>query len=280
MIQKKVLTVDDSKAVRMILARHLKQFGVEIVEAENGAVGLIKARETKPNLILLDYNMPVMDGYQTLECLKKDPVARTIPVIMLTTEAVQETVVKLIKLGLRDYITKPFARNDFLKKVNGVLHLFEGEVPLEGAPIAAGAKPGENGDGQAQAAPPKKVVLSPKKFLAEMDGIGVLRFPGEQDPTADEFLHALGCDIPMELDQMAQEGCHQLIIQLSPIFMSDPFVRRKFNLLMNFIKRHDILVKVVAYSEKARMGFQQVADQLNIEIFDSLERAVGAFAAA
>jgi CheY-like chemotaxis protein len=276
MMTKRVLTIDDSKVVRMILARHLKQFGVEIVEAENGAIGLIKARDAKPNLILLDYNMPVMDGYQTLECLKKDPVAKWIPVIMLTTEAVQQTVIKLIKLGLKDYITKPFARNDLLKKVNGVLHLFEGEVPPEGAPSASANASQAAGRSE----PQTKFSCSPKRFLAEMNGINVLRFPNEQDPNADEFLQSLGCDIPMELDQMSQEGCHQLVIQLSTIFMSDPFVRKKFNLLMSFIKKHDIHVKVVVYSDKAKSGFQQIAEQLSIETFDSLEHAIESFATA
>ncbi len=124
---KKVLTVDDSKTLRMIVARYLKPFGVEIVEAENGSTGLDKARSEKPDLVLLDYNMPVMDGYRTLETLKADPALKSIPVIMLTTETVKETVVRLIKLGLKDYIAKPFSREALLMKVNPVLALFAGD---------------------------------------------------------------------------------------------------------------------------------------------------------
>jgi len=129
---KKVLAVDDSKTLRMIVARNLRPFGIEIVEAENGSVGLSKAQAEKPDLILLDFNMPVLDGYQTLEALKKDNATKNIPVIMLTTETVKETVVKLIKLGLRDFIAKPFSREALLQKVNPVLGLYEGdEVPTE-----------------------------------------------------------------------------------------------------------------------------------------------------
>jgi CheY-like chemotaxis protein len=129
---KKLLAVDDSKTLRMIVARNLRPFGVEIVEAENGSVGLSKAQSEKPDLILLDFNMPVLDGYQTLEALKKDNATKNIPVIMLTTETVKETVVKLIKLGLRDFIAKPFSREALLQKVNPVLGLYEGdEVPTE-----------------------------------------------------------------------------------------------------------------------------------------------------
>jgi len=131
-MSKVVLTVDDSKVVRTIVGRYLKPFGVDIIEAENGEMGLTKARECHPQLILLDYNMPVMDGYKTLEALTQDPTLRQIPVIMLTTEAVAETVMKLVKLGLKNYITKPFSRQDLIKKVNTVIHLYEGsEVPSE-----------------------------------------------------------------------------------------------------------------------------------------------------
>ncbi len=146
---KKVLTVDDSKTLRMIVARNLRPFGVEILEAENGSVGLAKAQSDQPDLILLDYNMPVLDGYQTLEALKKDAATRGIPVIMLTTETVKETVVRLIKLGLKDFIAKPFSREALLQKVNPVLSLYAGdEVPseaqLEGAArVNASAEPGK-----------------------------------------------------------------------------------------------------------------------------------------
>ncbi len=129
---KKVLTVDDSKTLRMIVARNLRPFGVEIVEAENGSVGFTKAQSEKPDLILLDYNMPILDGHQTLEALKKDDATKNIPVVMLTTETVKETVVKLIKLGLKDFIAKPFSREALLQKVNPILGLYEGdEVPSE-----------------------------------------------------------------------------------------------------------------------------------------------------
>jgi len=133
---KTVLTVDDSKVLRMIVARHLKPFGIETIEADNGQTGLTQAKQNIPDLILLDYNMPVMDGHRTLEHLKADPILRSIPVVMLTTETGSETVVKLIKLGLKDYLAKPFSREDLLKKLNALLHLYEGEeVPAESAVV-------------------------------------------------------------------------------------------------------------------------------------------------
>lgn len=131
----KVLTIDDSKTLRMIVAKHLAPFGVRIVEADNGANGLEKAQIEQPDVILLDYNMPVMDGYQTLENLKRNPATREIPVIMLTTESVRDTVMKLAKLGLKDYIIKPFSSEMLLQKVNPFLKLYSGTTvpaPQEG----------------------------------------------------------------------------------------------------------------------------------------------------
>jgi DNA-binding response OmpR family regulator len=128
-MSKKVLAIDDSKTLRLIVARHLKPFGVEVLEAENGQVGLAKAVSEMPDLILLDYNMPILDGFHTLVELKTDPNLKSIPVMMLTTETVKETVFKLIKLGLKDYIAKPFTRELLLQKVNGILQLYEGDTP-------------------------------------------------------------------------------------------------------------------------------------------------------
>ncbi len=128
-MSKKVLTIDDSKTLRLIVTRHLRPFGVEVLEAENGQIGLAKAQAEIPDLILLDYNMPILDGFHTLVELKTDPSLKSIPVMMLTTETVKETVLKLIKLGLKDYIAKPFTRELLLQKVNGVLGLYEGDTP-------------------------------------------------------------------------------------------------------------------------------------------------------
>jgi two-component system cell cycle response regulator len=138
-MNKKVLTIDDSKTLRMIIGKHLSPFGVQMMQAENGEEGIIRAREGTPDVILLDYNMPVMDGYHTLVELKTDPDLKSIPVIMLTTETVKETVMKLVKLGLKDYIAKPFTREILLDKLNPILGLYDGNghQPHHGGAAAA-----------------------------------------------------------------------------------------------------------------------------------------------
>ena len=126
---KKILTVDDSKTVRAIISKHLSQFSIQVLEAENGEQGVAQAREGSPDLILLDYNMPVMDGYHTLVELKTDPNLKSIPVVMVTTETSKETVMKLLRLGLTDYIAKPFTRELLLEKVNSIVGLYDGNQP-------------------------------------------------------------------------------------------------------------------------------------------------------
>lgn len=133
-MSKKVLTIDDSKTLRMIVGKHLAPFGIQMFQAENGEVGIVRARETAPDVILLDYNMPVMDGYHTLIELKSDAALKAIPVIMLTTETVKETVIKLVKLGLKDYIAKPFTRETLLEKLNPILNIYDGAKGIPEAP--------------------------------------------------------------------------------------------------------------------------------------------------
>jgi DNA-binding response OmpR family regulator len=108
-----------------------------------------------------------------LDNLKKDTELRDIPVIMFTTETVRDTVIKLIRMGLRDCIAKPFSREALLLKVNPVLHLFEGEVPSEADLIArAGGSPVAP-----QAAPPPVIPEEPVKpaVLAIDDKENVLK---------------------------------------------------------------------------------------------------------
>jgi two-component system cell cycle response regulator len=104
----KILTIDDSKTIRMIVARTFKPYDCTVLEAEDGLAGLAIAKRDKPDVILLDYTMPVMDGFEVLGRLRADPGLKATPVIMLTAEAGRDTVVKIASLGVRDYLIKPF----------------------------------------------------------------------------------------------------------------------------------------------------------------------------
>ena len=119
----KILTVDDSKTIRMIVARAFKTFACEILEASDGVEGLAIVNREKPDIILLDYTMPVMDGFEMLNKLKSDPESRTIPVVMLTAEAGRENVLKIARLGVRDYLVKPFKEELVVERVGRIIDL-------------------------------------------------------------------------------------------------------------------------------------------------------------
>jgi len=119
----KVLTTDDSKAVRMIVRKAFKNFDVDILEAGNGVEGLAVASKEGPDIILLDVTMPIMDGVEMLTKLKADALLKPIPVVMLTAEAGKDNVMKIAKLGIRDYIVKPFKEEVLIEKVSRIIDL-------------------------------------------------------------------------------------------------------------------------------------------------------------
>ena len=119
----KVLTVDDSKTVRIIVKKAFKPFDVEILEAANGVEGLAVAAKENPDLILLDVTMPVMDGVEMLTKLKADPALKGIPVVMLTAEGGRDNVLKIAKIGVRDYLVKPFKEDVLVEKSSRVIDL-------------------------------------------------------------------------------------------------------------------------------------------------------------
>jgi len=128
----KILSIDDSKAVRMIVQRAFRPYDCTICEASNGEEGLAVAANEKPDLILLDITMPVMDGVAMLAALKKNPELKDIPVIMLTAEHGRENVANIVSLGVRDYLVKPFKDEQIVEKAQGVL-------PLQPKPVAVAA---------------------------------------------------------------------------------------------------------------------------------------------
>lgn len=119
----KILSVDDSKTIRMIVGKAFRPFETVVVEAANGEEGLAVAARERPDLIILDITMPVMDGVTMLTKLKEHPELKSIPVIMLTAESGRENVLHIAKLGVRDYLVKPFKEEQLLEKAGRVVQL-------------------------------------------------------------------------------------------------------------------------------------------------------------
>jgi two-component system cell cycle response regulator len=129
----RILTVDDSKTIRLIVAKAFKPYNCEVFEASNGVEGLAAATREKPNVIILDLTMPVMDGAEMLAKLKANPELKSIPVIMLTAEAGRENVIRIAKLGVRDYLIKPFKEEALVDRVGRMVELRPrgGDTPMK-----------------------------------------------------------------------------------------------------------------------------------------------------
>jgi len=119
----KILTVDDSRIVRMLISRALQGYGCQIVEATNGEEGFAAALQESPDLILLDVTMPVMDGFELLSRLRSEPSLAKVPVIMLTAEASQESVARADGLGVSGYVAKPFTEEGLRARISQVISL-------------------------------------------------------------------------------------------------------------------------------------------------------------
>ena len=112
----KILLVDDSRTIRNIQKNVLKKLGhTDIMEAEDGVIALAKFQEEVPDLILIDWNMPNMDGITLIRKIRE--INKDVPMIMCTTEAEKSRVLEAIKAGVNNYIVKPFTVDSLGEKI-------------------------------------------------------------------------------------------------------------------------------------------------------------------
>ena len=102
-----ILVVDDNRVNRLLVARTLEQFGHRVTFAENGRQALDALRSRSADLVLLDIEMPELNGYQTLEALRADPKLREIPVVMMSSVDEVDSVARCVEMGAEDYLFKP-----------------------------------------------------------------------------------------------------------------------------------------------------------------------------
>ena len=115
----KALVVDDSRAVRMILGRTLKELGFAVHEAGNGkeALALMKTEREGMSLVLADWNMPEMNGLELLRLLRADPTLASLVVVMVTTETEIGQMTTALEAGANEYVMKPFTREILVGKL-------------------------------------------------------------------------------------------------------------------------------------------------------------------
>ncbi len=118
---KKILVVEDTEDNRQILRDLLSMAGYEMVEAHDGAEGVRQATEHKPDLILMDIQMPVMDGYEATRRIKANPDLKSIPIVAVTSYALSGDEEKTRAAGCDAYIAKPYSPRQMLAKVREIL---------------------------------------------------------------------------------------------------------------------------------------------------------------
>jgi two-component system chemotaxis response regulator CheY len=120
----RALIVDDSSVMRKIVERSLRQAGIDLIqvlEAGNGAEALSVLQQNSVDVILCDINMPVMDGLEFIKQLPTIESAKSVPVVMITTEGSESHVVQALSCGARGYIRKPFTPDQVREHVVPVL---------------------------------------------------------------------------------------------------------------------------------------------------------------
>lgn len=117
----KVLVIEDDPQIAMIVQIKLKNNGFDVVIAKDGGAGLAAAKEQRPDMILLDVMIPVMDGYQVLRAVRSDPDLQHTPVIMLTAKGQERDILAGFKDGATDYIVKPFSPSEVVARVQRLI---------------------------------------------------------------------------------------------------------------------------------------------------------------
>ena len=121
MAQRKILLVDDSETILMMEQMILQKESYEIVMARDGQEGIAKAVETKPDLILMDVVMPKMNGFEAIKRLRQREETKSVPIVMVTTQAEMESMEAGYVSGCNDYVVKPIDRLELLAKVKNLL---------------------------------------------------------------------------------------------------------------------------------------------------------------
>jgi len=123
MKKKKVLVADDKATSRELVRTVLEKAGYEVCEAANGADAVRTARETRPDLIILDLHMPELDGFAAMKALRREEAFTKLPIVALTASAMQGDRERAMAVGFTGYITKPIRLGDLRSEVARLLGL-------------------------------------------------------------------------------------------------------------------------------------------------------------
>jgi two-component system, chemotaxis family, chemotaxis protein CheY len=115
----RVLVIDDSRAIRIIIGSILKELGMEVLEASNGREGLEQMTlEPEVELVLVDWNMPEMNGLEFIQAVRAQSTYNHIRIMMVTTETEQSQVIRALEAGANEYLMKPFTKDVLVAKLS------------------------------------------------------------------------------------------------------------------------------------------------------------------
>jgi len=244
----KVLSVDDSKTIRMIVKKAFKPYDCEIIEAENGVEGLAAANKERPDLIVLDITMPVMSGVEMLEKLKAEPALRDIPVIMLTAESGKDNVLKIVKMGVKDYIVKPFKGEQLINRVEKIVTL----EPRKDETAKGGDLRG---------------------FFSLDGDIQILSCPKNVD---DGIAARIGSELTAKSAEMSKSGVNKLILDLSKVSKVNVSLIKLIFSLTEKCQDARIYMRVVG-SNNIEAGLKNFAETSTLTIYKTVQEAKGSF---
>jgi two-component system cell cycle response regulator DivK len=118
---KRILVIEDQEDNRQILRDLLSRAGFEMIEAEDGEQGVAAAIRERPDLILMDIQLPVLDGYEATRCIKANPELKAIHIIAVTSYALGDDKIKAMAAGCDDYVPKPYSPRALLAKIREFL---------------------------------------------------------------------------------------------------------------------------------------------------------------
>ncbi|MBU1077625.1 MAG: response regulator [Spirochaetes bacterium] len=115
---KKILVADDDENIVELIREALTDEGYSIISADNGLLASIKAKEDQPGLIILDLSLPRMDGLNVCKKLKAQDETKDIPILIISAQNKKEIVIELLKLGVKNFLAKPFNVDNLINRVN------------------------------------------------------------------------------------------------------------------------------------------------------------------
>lgn len=240
----KVLTVDDSKTIRMIVKKAFNTYDCELFEAENGVEGLATAAKQKPDLIILDITMPVMNGIEMLDRLKSEAELKDIPVIMLTAESGKDNVMKIVQMGVKDYMVKPFKGEELIERVVKILKL---------APKADDAADESKAN----------------KYFSNTEDVQVLKLPSKVTRPMSLEVES---ELQGKLKEMNGSKLDKMILDLCKAGETNVSLIKLIISTLDRCQKHSVNVRVVATQKQGEelKGFQETSA---IPIVNSIDEA-------